>query len=662
MQTNRLFINGIEMQLSDRTRIGITLQANNLGELQNRQGSFTNTFRIPLNAHNKAKLEQAHVMTSTTQLPYQKLRIDYYEGSFNIMPNAEGVIKNADQNWIYIDAKGGTINLPLAIGDITIGELFNNQTHTWNFANVVNSRNASTFYIYPFIDWRTDEDTFFDTPTVDPSKMLPCCRAPEVFNVLESLTGYTFTGSYISSAEHQNMVITPDELSFNPEYFDEVKVSAEYLRTALTATTPGPVTDTSFQITQGSGITINDSPLYLLNDGTGFFQGVYYPAANEVGTLRLTTTLSLTVDYEFGQTPVNKQTKEYWIVVQIKEVGTVIAEKTFSHVFIEPAPVSQAQFVIDVQTQEITLTAGQYYFANIQIYAERHSNAETVVSYQLGVQGDPGYVKFEKSPINQIVYGNDIRFVDLFRMKAVDVLKDILNLRGLIIQTNEYSKQVSFNFFDDLIKNKAIALDWSHLVDVEESQLSYKFGSYGQRNNFKFAENDQVTTGLGDWYFNINDETLEAELDVVQLNHSATEQKAKYQGRIIPSIDGLNDDLNEWNNPGWRILQVDRQLTSYNVTYNDGANSQAVTTDVPFCSFVGFDTLVPEYYEALQGILTNAKVLPLVLKLTPDLIHNLDHVIPIELNVPELDISGYFYINVINRYQGGKTLVEFVRL
>jgi hypothetical protein len=111
MQENRLFINGIEMQLSDRTKIGVTLQANDIGELQNRQGSFTNTFRIRLNAYNKAKLEQAHVMTSATQLPYQKHRIDYYEGALNIMPNAEGIIKNSDGKWIYIDAVGGNVNL-----------------------------------------------------------------------------------------------------------------------------------------------------------------------------------------------------------------------------------------------------------------------------------------------------------------------------------------------------------------------------------------------------------------------------------------------------------------------------------------------------------------------------------------------------------------------
>jgi hypothetical protein len=271
-------------------------------------------------------------------------------------------------------------------------------------------------------------------------------------------------------------------------------------------------------------------------------------------------------------------------------------------------------------------------------------------------------VKFEKSPVDRIVYGNEIRFVDLFRMKAVDVLKDILNLRGLIIQTNSYTREVSINYFSDLITNKAIADDWSALVDVRQTQLFYKFGNYAQKNNFLFQENESVAKGLGDYYFNINDETLEAESTAVQLNHSATQSKAKYFGKIIPEIEAIETDLNDWKNPGWRILQLETQPTTYNVTYNDGVDSEIVTTNVPFCRFVGFDELIPENYEALIDILTNTKALVLMVKLDPIKIQNLDFVIPKKLEIPELDISGFFYVNKISNYQGGLTSVEFVRL
>ena len=628
MQENRLFINGIEMQLSDRTKIGLTLQANDLGSLQSRQGSYTNTFRILLNAYNREQLEQAHVMTSTSQLPYQKLAITYMEGSIEIISNAEGIIQSVDGPWMFIDSVGGNVNLFRSIGDVTIGELFSGQNHFWNFNNVVDSRDGSQFYIYPFIDWRTDETTYFDTPTVDPSKMLTCIREQSVFDQLETHTGYTFTGSYRNSIEHRNGVITPDELSLNPEYFEDVISRAMEL--------DGSLTTDEFAVAQSSGLNMFNSGLFMVQDGPGFFQGSYYPVTSEVGDLRVTGTMRFRVEYD-GANPIIKQTKEYWIVVQIKEGGTVLAEKTFEHVFLEADQFHD--YVIDVQTGDITLTNPNQYFVNVEIYANAHTNADTEVKYQfLGGTQDgvfvPNFVKFERSPENRIVYGSEIVPTDLFRMKATDVLKDILNLRGLIIQTNAYSKEVSFSYFDDLITNKAISLDWSHLVQVPESKaLMYKFGNYGQRNNFKFAENENVSAGLGDSFFNINDTTLEPEVDAVQLNHCATESTPKYLGRVIPEIEAIETSLNVWHDPTWRLLQMETQPTSYNVTYDDGVTSSVKTTNIPFCRFVGFDVLIPENYEALTGILDNTKVLPIVLKLAPDLIQNLDHTIPVELNL-----------------------------
>lgn len=653
MQDKRLFINGVEMQLSDRTKIGVNLQANNIGELQNRQGTFTNTFRLPLNAHNREQLQHANVMTSTSQLPYQKLSITYQEGGIEIMSNAEGIIKNADEDWIYIDAVGGNIDLVRAIGDTTVGELFVNDTpHVWNITNVVNSRDKSEYYIYPLIDWRTDKTQFFDTPTINVREMLPCCPATSIFERLETFTGYTFTGSYIESAEHDNMVITPDEFSQNPEYINDLVLKAENPLLSIT----------EVEVLEGAGyITPQDVTVQMTSNDTNFFLGSYYPPTNEVGNLRWTGTFATRQVYINGglgflETP---QTREFWFVAQIKKASTVIAEFTSNHFVGTVFDLdSFAETVIDIETGDIVLEAGFQYFLNIEIHAERHSNADTQIEF--GFTNNISV--FKRTPKDGLIYGNEIRFVDLFRMKTVDVLKDILNLRGLIIQTNSYTKEVSFNFFSDLIKNKAIALDWSSLVDVRQTNLFFKFGKYGQRNNFKFKEEDTVSSGLGDYYFDIDDETLESEVDAVKLNHSATQSKAKYQGRVIPEIEAITTDLNVWEKPGWRILQLDRQPTSYNVNYVVPPLSTAVNTSIPFCRFVGFDQLVPTYYGALIDILTNTKALILIVKLDPMKIQNLDFTIPIELNVPELDISGFFYINKISNYQGGLTLCDFVRL
>jgi len=609
MQTNRLFINGIEIQLSEQTKIGLTKQANNIGELQNRQGDFTNTFRIPMNAHNRERLEHANIQTSASQLPYQKLRITYIEDGFEIISNGEGSINSADARWMYIDCKGGNINLVRSIGERTVGELFGSGvSHTWDFTTVKDSRDGSEDYIYPLIDWRTDQ-SFFDTATIFTPRMLPCLRMPAVFGKIEELTGYTFKGSYIDGPVHAKMVLTPDELTVNDDFSQDVEASF------------ATVTPSEVEVLEGSGYIapVNVAVTMGVN-GSGFFNGSYYPAANEAGKLRFTGLFATRQVYINGglgllETP---QTREFWFVVQIKEAGTVLAETTYPHFIGTVYELDSFQnTVIDLETPEIVLSAGVQYYVNIEIHAEKHGNADTQIEFGFA-EFD---AKFVKSPISAIVYGNPIRFVDLFRMKAIEVLKDVLNLRGLIIQTNAYTREVWFNYFDDLITNKAIALDWSHLVDVGESkklQMVFKFGNYGQRNNFIFKENDQVSAGLGNSYFTINDTTLPDEITAVQLNHSATEQTPKFNGKIIPEIEAIETNLNKWQDPGWRLLQLETQPTSYSVTYSDGINSSVENTNIPFARFVGFDETIPEFYDALTGILENTKGVPIIFKLSPD--------------------------------------------
>ena len=52
----------------------------------------------------------------------------------------------------------------------------------------------------------------------------------------------------------------------------------------------------------------------------------------------------------------------------------------------------------------------------------------------------------------------------------------------------------------------------------------------------------------------------------------------------------------------------------------------------------------------------------LVFKLTPLDIQELDFSIPVFLDVAEMDINGYFYINKISNYSGGLTSCELIRL
>lgn len=651
MQENQLFINGKEIELSDATRIGVTYQANNLGELRNRQGNFTNTFKVPRTRKNEFNLEHVSIMTSATLVPYRKSEATYIEGGLELISRGEAIIQNSDEKYIYINIVGGNVDLSKAIGDVIVGELYQDDaSHLWDFQNVFNSRWGTEYYIYPFIDWRIDINSFYGSPTVDPRQMLPACVVTGLFDRLEQYTGFNFTGSYIESEEHKNMILTPDHFSLNEDFIDDVELKASIAFGSFNLPVP-----------EGNGYVQSFYPIAMAFNDPSFFNGIYYPPTNQVGRLRWNANFVIRQLYDNGGLGFLEfpQTREFWFIAQIKNnSGAVLAEKTFEHQIGEVYDLdSFIPFVIDIQTPEMILLAGEGYFCNIIVWAEQHSNADTIIEF--GFSNNDSI--FSKSPGTSLVYGNEIRFVDLFRMSAKDVLKDILQLRGVVLQTNSYTREVQFNFFQDLIDNKPIAKDWSDKVDIRSHNLSFKFGKYGQRNWLRFKANDSVEDNLGDYYFDIDDQTLADEVDVVQLKHSATEEATRYLGSNIPTIEAV-DSLNKWQKPGWRLLQIDRQITTHQVNYNDGTSSVNTTDSIPFTQFEGFNELVPKYYEILTDILDRTKVIVLPIKLDATDIQELDFVIPIFLDVPELDVNGYFYINKISNYKEGVTPVELVRI
>lgn len=645
-----LLINGKRIDLGEDSKIGVTYQANNIGELQNRQGTLTNSFLVPNTQNNALNLEHSNLTTSASLLPYQKLKATFIDNGIEIITEGSAFITSSTNSNYSIEIVGGNIDLSIELGDLTVGDLYANDTvYDWTLNNIVDSRNLDLYFIYPLIDFRSDINTFFTSPTVNAQQLLPCCNIPLMFERLENLTGYTFTGSYFQSEDHLKMILTPDNFAVNPLYLSQEETKA---------TGGGNFGIGYAEILEDSGLnTVQFFPVQNVFD-IDFASNNYSPASNHVGSL------DFTVEYGFewirlGAEPSVQQEKSFVVVTQIKRFSdnAVLAEITGETVTMELdyQPILRAQAVINVNTGDIQLNAGETYFCVHKIYIEAHTNTGS------------GFTMFEKSsifkhtPTTILAFESPIRFRDIFRMKVKDVLKDILNLRGLIIQTNSYTKEVSFNFFEDLNKNKAIAKDWSNKVISTDYKLTYQFGNYAQKNYARFKNDKEVTEFLGDEFFNVNNENLDKEKTVIQLNHSATEQENRYLGYNIPNIKAINS-ATLWQKPTYRILNTEIQNTSFDINFTDGTTSLNLNNNIPFARFIGFDVLIPQYYETLVSILDETKFIVLNVNLTAIEIQELDFSIPIYLKLIDRNIDGYFYINKIENYKGGATRCEFIRL
>jgi hypothetical protein len=525
----------------------------------------------------------------------------------------------------------------------------NDEIFPWDIDTAISLRDGENYLVHPLVNFKTNEENILNgNTTADIRDMLPCCNVSLMLERLSEYIGFYFTGKYLDSDEHKKMILTPSDLT----------IKEENLLLAQTSSTDTLGTWSNTKQSNPSGTTfINFITEPTYNVSNGDFSGNSINASNEInGSLRFVADIQVKIISNYinilGYTIDHEVTMIYQI---IDDLDVVVAEITDLPVHASTFP-KTLNFVADVSTGNILLTLPRTYRTRI-ICQATGVYPETYYT----VKANSATSKFSFTPSGKITHLTDTNFSDMYRMKVKDVLKDILNLRGVIVQTNGYTKNVQFNYFDDLIANKSIAIDWSDKVQNGINVLSFQFGNYAQKNWLRFKERDDVAKELGDYYFTVGNENFEAEKTVVKLVHPATEQEPKYLGYNIPRVKAFDSDY-IWNKPDWRILQLEIQNTSFNVAYTDGATTINKNTSIPFARFVGFDKTVPEFYEALAGILDNTKAIKLPIKLTALDISMLDFTIPRYIHCPEIGVDGYFYINKIENYKGDITLCEFVRL
>ena len=149
---NELIINNRRVDLGENTNIGLTFSANNIGELQNRQGNFSNTFKLPTTKNNKEIFEWSHLQTSSSLMPYQTLKATYKQNGIEIISDGIAEINNVDNNYYYVNVYSGNLDLMASIGELTVGQLYENDiVYNWNLTNNIAIRDKSRYYIYPLI-------------------------------------------------------------------------------------------------------------------------------------------------------------------------------------------------------------------------------------------------------------------------------------------------------------------------------------------------------------------------------------------------------------------------------------------------------------------------------------------------------------------------------
>ncbi|MEP6610800.1 MAG: hypothetical protein ABJA76_02915 [Mucilaginibacter sp.] len=695
MNQIQLYINDQLADLSDDHPIALTFQINNLADVKNQQGNTSNQFKLPLTQRNRQILGFPDDIAFATNLPYQKYQVKLIQDGLEIIPYGIGVLNGIGQDTANITILSGNVDFFDAIdgklydmGDsnsITsnYGQnlLWKHYDHVWNVDNVAGSQLYTEGWIWPVIDYGAISLTDFTQP-VNVRYQRPGFFIKTAIELLLKSAGYKGTGSLLADPLYPLMICQFANGSF--EHGTDYQNKTDALGLDVQQKTPTKITRL-FNRNNGAGYynwdTVNDDP------------GNQLVPARDVYFSKAVNTVTISVD-----------------VPRVHLHGRVTTDKpsrfTMHIVYRDPnypaTPDTELQsfdFSFDGYSENkngnnpggwirYNGTNGGNLTADLDIANSKFScqtqlpvNGGIYLSYVLSgntpswVEVYPNIRMTIKSQQQTVQYSQTIQCERIFPdISQKDLLKDTLQRFGIICQTDNAGKTISFNSLRDIVNNIPAAKNWSSKCLNQGKQVTFQLGNYAQTNYMQYQNDDNVLPKKFGWsQITIADKTLPASGELFTSPFAPTLNRPYYGGTIaqIKTIDDASDSNDFTISVSPRILidQKTKLPDNKTVTFTDGNGHNRVVNDYISTPYfyrdndnepnLKFDYLRKQYYPELEKILTQTKKIVRYILLTPRDILELDLLIPVYI----AQDSAYYYINKIDAWRKGQpTKVELVKL
>lgn len=631
-----LIVNNVSLDLSNRTRIGLTILSSDITSLTTRTGDFTNSFTIPATKRNMKALEHVNLVTSSSTLPYRVVKATFKEDGIEIASDAYCVISSVTSDDITLNIFTGNLDFIKALGDLKVSDLYLDEPSiVWNRTNVINETSP---LVFPLIKWREDSTMFSTTPSVDARELLPCLKFNDLLYKISDKINYQIEANLQS-----DIVITPNNFKVDIEEFDLTNDKQTIFNT------------TNVSVPEGSGTTtLTISPTFNVPQSGEFTSNKFSPSTNRFGVLAYNGVLDFswvqTENYGLLETIKNRNV---FLTINIKDDLGVVIKQLKSETQTGKLQFD-GEFNITIESPLMTFLSTRDYFIDVIASISQHDNMPSLFRAYFKTSN----LKFQSN--GSLVYGNDLKVSNLFDMKVVDVIKEVINSYQIMINTDNYIKKVTFNYLDELIENKIKAINWSDkLIGVES--VGFTLPNIAKRNHLKYKESDTLPNDSNS-YFDVNNENLPNETNIVQLSSEMTMTFKGYNNETICLINGINSEY-EFQNPPFRILELDTRNLPYDVTYSDALGSTTNNTNVPFAIFRNFEYLRNNYFNVLEEISIDAKVINAIVKISPLDLNTIRYsFIPVWIYSAKFNIDGYFHVNKIENYKNNIAQVELIRL
>jgi hypothetical protein len=658
--------------------------------VRNQQGHTSNQFKLPLTQRNRQILGYPDDVAFTTCLPYNNYQAKIVQDGLEIIPYGMAVLNDVGQDGANITVLSGNVdffdNLDAKIYDMgdsttTVGQqnVFGHYEHTWDLHTVVYSQQNTEGWIWPVVDYGKIAPDFSNNPQVDVRYLRPGFFLKTAIELFVKTSGYR---------------INPDSFLLKQPLYDKLIVqfaNDTFEHGGNTQNKPDEYGITAFVSNQQ---IINH---FNVHDNTGIlpFSNITSDEHSQFDghTYRSKQITTVNVAVRFDKFRLYGRVTGYpaYVIIRIvtrTDFGTVNeSEINYDFTIWNNSDRDDDtkgnniwgwhDFEPRSMAADVELTEGDEISICYEFYGNTHSNFTLYGGSSLII----------KSKDINVLYKQQVQCERIFPdISQKDLLKDTLQRFGIICQTDNTTRMVTFASFRDIVDNIPIAKNWSKKCVDHGKTINFQLGGYAQVNTMKYKEDDAVLPkSFADSAINVTDDTLQASADLFESQFGPTLNRPYISWTIgtIKMIEAESEDGDFSISVSPRIL-VDKKLDlrdhNQTVTFTDYNGNNVVLNDIIsipyfykpdgqynlcFKDMPGsiankpLPGLKTKYYPELEKILQQTKKVVRYFLLTPRDILELDFLIPVYL---EQD-SAYYYINKIDAWRKGQPVkVELVKI
>ncbi len=616
-----LFIEEIEVPLGDQL-IGITLQLNNLAELNDRQSNYSNTLKLIKTPELAQALGHLGQINEVNNKPYTLLAGRYRQNGIDIIPDGVVEVKSSGSE-VQAILRSGNFEFFSKIKGLKIEDLdLSTMDHERSMFTIAGLLAATSGVVYPVIQY----GALGDALQLDLRYLHHAIYVHTLVDQIVSDQGFTKTGTIWDDVFYRSLVLPFSNQVLEGEIYDATRMEAS----------------------NSVGINATDN-VTVLWDSEDYNQGQYNPATGRY-TFTGINRGKFTFEGEFAGVAIGDAEADLFIFSSIK--GQLARTKQIMNE--DPSIFTP----LSISTEELDWVSGEYIWCILDA-----DGLGAFVGMNAGA-------KFTFEPVRDAQMNDDLVMgKNAPDLSQTDLLKTIANQFGLFFQVQNNNLH-AFKF-DELLANKPNARDWSGKLNMSRDPIvTTKMGRYAQVNYIRYQEDD-TTAEHGDGSFLVGDETLDSDTTVITFKVAASLLATVLGGfpvGVIPRYTLDEDDIfQKTESSKQRMLTVKLLTLNNGVTLTDGVANQGHSGAIMLGAFevpgasqdLMADKLIANNYQGLISSLDQLKVVKAEFVLNENDVKDFDFSTPVWVD----QWGSYFYVNKITNFREGKmTSVQLVKL